>query len=68
MCAQSHQVRTLHIDEAITQCKLVPHKAAKFVVEVRISESDTVGGFIVCLDLAACGMYESSMLPVAGSS
>ncbi|MEW5317459.1 MAG: hypothetical protein WDW38_008751 [Sanguina aurantia] len=26
-------VRTLHIDEAITQCKLVPHKAAKYVVE-----------------------------------
>lgn len=32
------QVRTLHIDEAITQCKLVPHKAAKFVVEVRMGE------------------------------
>lgn len=30
------QVRTLHIDEAITQCKLVPHKAAKYVVEVRL--------------------------------
>ena len=28
------QVRGLHYDEAVYQCKATPHKAARFIVEV----------------------------------